>query len=211
MADSPRARALIAALKGRRISVLVRGTPLILTLESTGSTLHLRPPSSGETVPDSAPVLNSAPAAAPQADATISGAPLSLLALAGAEPEAVIQRGDVRIEGDAEIAQQFRELVTLLRPDLEASLSGLVGRSAAHVLMRGLRGAAAWTRSSAWTGVQNLSEYLAHERGDLVPRAEAEHFMRGVDDLREQLDRIEARLTLLERRTRTIPGGQEPG
>jgi ubiquinone biosynthesis protein UbiJ len=134
-----------------------------------------------------------------------------LLALAGAEPEAVIQRGDVRIEGDAEIAQQFRELVTLLRPDLEASLSGLVGRSAAHVLMRGLRGAAAWTRSSAWTGVQNLSEYLAHERGDLVPRAEAEHFMRGVDDLREQLDRIEARLTLLERRTRTIPGGQEPG
>ena len=48
--------------------------------------------------------------------------------------------------------------------------------------MRGLRGAAAWTRAAAWTQVQNLSEYLAHERGDLVSRSEAEHFLRGVDD-----------------------------
>jgi ubiquinone biosynthesis protein UbiJ len=200
MADSPRARALISALEGRSMTVVMRGTPLSLTLESTGTTLHLQP-----ATPEASPDV------APKADATISGAPLSLLALTGAAPEAVIQRGDVRIEGDAEVAQQFRELMTLLLPDLEAGLSGLVGRSAAHVLMRGLRGAADWSRSSAWTGVQNLSEYLAHERGELVPRAEAEHFLRGVDDLREQLDRIDARLALLERRTRNIPGGQEPG
>jgi ubiquinone biosynthesis protein UbiJ len=122
----------------------------------------------------------------------------------------VIQRGDVRIDGDAEVAQQFRELAALLKPDLENALSGLFGRSAAHLLMRGLRGAAEWTRSSARTGVQNLAEYLAHERGDLVSRSEAEYFLRGVDELREQLDRIEARMAQLEQRSQQLAGGQAP-
>jgi ubiquinone biosynthesis protein UbiJ len=181
--ESPRARELIAALAGRRISLEVRGTPWNTTVESTGTMLRTLRLQSGAS-----------------ADASIAGAPLSLLALTGAAPEAVIQRGDVRIEGDAEIAQQFRELAVLLKPDLESGMSGLLGRSGAHVLMRGLRGAAAWTRASAWTGVQNLSEYLAHERGELVSRAEAEHYLRGVDELREQLDRIEARMAQLERK-----------
>jgi len=130
--------------------------------------------------------------------------------LMGDEPQAVIQRGDVRIEGDAEVAQQFRELAALLRPDLEHSLSRLIGRSGAHVLTRGLRGAAQWTRTAARTALQNVAEYLAHERGDLVSRAEAEQFLRGVDDLREQLDRIEARLAVLTQRMRQLAGGQEP-
>jgi ubiquinone biosynthesis protein UbiJ len=46
--------------------------------------------------------------------------------------------------------------------------------------------------------VLNLSEYLAHERGDLVSRSEAEHFLREVDDARDQLDRLEARISHLE-------------
>jgi ubiquinone biosynthesis protein UbiJ len=193
MIDSPRARELIAALAGRCITLEIRGTPWTATLESTGTGLRVHRLEAGAA-----------------ADARISGAPLSLLALTGDEPEAVIQRGDVRIEGDAEIAQQFRELAALLKPDLETGMSGVFGRSGAHLLMRGLRGAAAWTRATAWTGVQNLAEYLAHERGDLVSRAEAEHFLRGVDELREQLDRIEARMAHLEQKTRQFAGGQEP-
>ena len=132
----------------------------------------------------------------------ISGTPLSLLALTRSDPQAVISRGDVRIDGDGGIAQQFRELALLLRPDLEQALSAVVGRSAAHVVLRGLRGVDAWTRATAWTSVQNVAEYLAHERRDLVSRAESEHFLRGVDELREQLDRIAARTAHLEQKTR---------
>ena len=186
VADSIRARELLAALAGRRITIEVRATPWTLALECTGTTLRTYSPAG--------------PLAAPLADARVSGAPLSLLALTADDAQAVIQRGDVRIEGDVEIAQQFRELAVLLKPDLEHSLSGLLGRSGAHVLVRGLRGAADWTRASLWTGVQNLSEYLAHERGDLVSRPEAEQFLREVDELREQLDRIEARMARLEQR-----------
>jgi ubiquinone biosynthesis protein UbiJ len=189
--ESTRARELLAALAGQRVKVVMQATPFAAVLESTGTALRF------ESLAGSAPLAD-----APAVDATISGTPLSLLALTGADPQAVIARGDVRIEGNAEIAQQFRELALLLRPDLESALSGVIGRSAAHLLMRGMRGLADWSRSSAWTSLQNLSEYLAHERGALVSRAEAEHFLRGVDELRDQLERIAARTAHLEQKTR---------
>jgi len=180
--ESPHARELLAALAGRSMTVEARGTPFRVTIASDGTVLRVAAPEPGNA-----------------ADAHISGTPLSLLALTRSDPEAVIQRGDVSIEGDAAIAEQFSRLGVLLRPDLEHALSQVLGRSGAHVLMRGLRGAAAWTRAAARTSVLNLSEYLAHERGDLVPRREAEHFLREVDDARDQLDRLEARLSHLER------------
>jgi ubiquinone biosynthesis protein UbiJ len=195
LADSPRASALIESLHGRRLGLKVSGTPWHLVIESTGSTLRLVRPDTAVGEADA------------HADATIVGAPLSLLALTGDDPQAVIRRGDARIEGDAEIAQQFRELGLLLRPDLEAGMARLLGRSGAHIAMRGLRAAADWTRTAAWTQLRNTAEYLAHESGDLVSRPEAEHYLRGVEQLREQLDRIEARLQIIERRAGAPVGG----
>jgi ubiquinone biosynthesis accessory factor UbiJ len=190
LADSPRATALIEALRGRRLAIQISGTPWRAVIESTGRTLKLR---------IAGPAAAGAQADA-GVDATIVGAPLSLLALTGADPQAVIHRGDARIEGDGEIAQQFQELGLLLRPDLEAGMARLLGRSGAHIAMRGLSAAASWTRTAAWTQVRNTAEYLAHESGDLVSRPESEHYLRGVDQLREQLDRLDARLQIMETR-----------
>jgi ubiquinone biosynthesis protein UbiJ len=131
-------------------------------------------------------------------DAEISGSLLNLAALAGPHPEEVIQRGDVTIRGDAEVAQKFRELAMLLKPDVEEELSRLIGDSPAHQALRLVRLATGFGRRAAQTGVRNVAEYLAHERGDLVPRAEAEDFYRGVERMREDLDRVEARLHLIE-------------
>jgi ubiquinone biosynthesis protein UbiJ len=207
MADSPRATALIQQLQGRRLAITISGTPWTTIIESTGRSLKaLRL----DARPDDATARSAAgaqpgaaradaPADAP-ADATIIGAPLSLLALAGSEPQAVIQRGDVQICGDAEIAQQFRELGGLLKPDIEAGMAHFLGGSGAHLAMRGMRAASRWGRTAAWTSLRNLAEYLSHESRDLVSRPEAEHFLRGVDTVREQLDRIDARLQLMERR-----------
>jgi ubiquinone biosynthesis protein UbiJ len=196
MADSPRATALIEQLRGRRLGIQVSGTPWRALIESTGRTLKLVDQGTADAPADA----HADARADTRADATIVGAPLSLLALTGADPQAVIHRGDARIEGDAEIAQQFRELGLLLRPDLEAGMAPLLGRSGAHIAMRGLRAAVDWTRTAAWTQVRNTAEYLAHESGDLVSRPEAEHYLRGVEQLREQLDRVEARLQIMETR-----------
>jgi len=201
LADSPRATALVGELSGRRLAIEVSGTPWRIGVESTGRTLRIyRADAPATTAP-------TAPYGGAQPDVTIIGAPLSLLAMTGADAQAVIQRGDVRIDGDPAIAQQFRELGLLLRPDLETSLAPVLGRSGAHVALRGLRAAAQWTRNAAGTSVRNLAEYLAHESRDLVSRPESEHFLRGVDQAREQLDRVDARLQILEQRAQRLATG----
>jgi ubiquinone biosynthesis accessory factor UbiJ len=182
---SPRAQQLCAELAGRRLLVAVTGLQVLV--ESTGVSLKLS-------------VVNPEALVSAPPEATVTGGPLSLLALSGSDPEAVIQRGDVRIEGDAELAQKFRELALLLRPDLEEELSLVLGDVPAHQVGRLARALVGWTQKAATTTLHNVAEYLGHERQDLVPRSEADSFLRGVDSLREDVDRLAARIDLQNRR-----------
>jgi len=191
---SPRAQQLCGELAGRRVAFTIApvrsaGGGYVL-LESTGASLKLSTVTAG--------ALTNAPSDAPP-DAIVTGGPLSLLALLGSAPEAVLQRGDVRIDGDAELAQKFREMALLLRPDLEEELSLVLGDVPAHQIGRFARAAFGWTRKAATTTVRNVAEYLGHERRDLVPRSEAEQFLQGVDTLRDDVDRLAARVDLLTR------------
>ena len=134
------------------------------------------------------------------ADAEVIGGPLSLLALGGSSADAPLSRGDLEVRGDAELAQKFRELARLLTPDPEEELSLVVGDVAAHRIGRLARGALGWSRNAAETLLRDVGEYFSHERGDLVSREEGEQFLRGVDGLREDVDRLDARLQLLTQR-----------
>jgi ubiquinone biosynthesis protein UbiJ len=178
---SPRARELLGELEGRRMEVIVRHTPWQASVHATqGRLLLSREPASS-------------------ADVRLAGTPLSLLALLREEPAAVIRRGDVRLDGDAEAGQRFQELTALLRPDLEAGLARIIGDIPAYGVGSFLRKALAWGRASATTQADNIGEYLAHERRVLVPRAEARQFLEDVDTLRESADRLAARVARLEK------------
>jgi len=177
---SPRARHLCAELTGKSVAIVIRDLARF-RVSSNGQTLGVSR--------DAGP-----------ADATIAGGPLSLLALAGESAQAVLQRADVTISGDTEAAEAFRELARLLRPDLEEELALVVGDVPAHQLGRLARLTAGFGRKAADTTLRNLAEYLGHERADLVPRHEGEQFLRGVDSLREGVDRLQARLDVLARR-----------
>jgi ubiquinone biosynthesis accessory factor UbiJ len=177
---SPRAQQLCAELAGRRIAIEAPALARLL-VESTGNSLRV----SRGSLP---------------ADAEVVGGPLSLLALGASAADAPLSRGEIEVRGDAELAQKFRELARLLAPDPEEELSILIGDVAAHRLGRLARGALDWSRGAAATLLRDLGEYLSHERGDLVSREEGEQFLRGVDALREDCDRLDARLQLLQRR-----------
>jgi ubiquinone biosynthesis protein UbiJ len=207
---SPRARELCADLAGRRLAIEVRGTPWRFTVESLGLSIQLaRAAPFGGT--ESGSAERGAAESETTADAHVSGTPFGLAQLARDAPEAVVQRGEVRISGDTETAQKFRELARLLRPDVEEELARMLGDVPAHRVWQLARGAFRWGRRAADTTVRNVAEYLAHERRDLVPRAEAEVFLQGVDRLREDVDRLEARLALLERPAADAPAAGEPG
>lgn len=180
---SPRAQQLCAELAGRCIAIEAPAMARVL-VESTGNSLRI--------------TRGNLPA-----DAEVIGGPLSLLALSGSAADAALSRGEVEVRGDAELAEKFQELGRLLKPDPEEELSLLIGDVAAHRLGRLARGALGWTRSAAATLLQDVGEYFSHERGDLVSREEGEQFLRGVDALREDVDRLDARLELLKQRARS--------
>ena len=134
------------------------------------------------------------------ADANISGTvPALLQLLKGGAPR---QPGTpaAQIRGDAEIANRYRELFMLARPDPEEELSRWIGDFPARRVAEFAQSALAFARHARRTAAENIAEYLQEESRDLVNKTELEEFLHDVDELRETADRIEARLGRLEAR-----------
>lgn len=185
VAESRQALALARALEGRTVSLLVSGTPVELHFRAEGGRLAISPRNAGAS------------------DATLSGTPIALAALAGPRAEGAVRGGGVRIEGDAEVAEKFRDLLTHARPDLEEELSRVVGDVAARNLANVARGVFDFGRRTARSLAGSVSEYLQEEGRDVPTRTELEEFLAGVDRIRDDVERAEARLARLEARART--------
>jgi len=184
IADSRKAQALCRQLDGRVVSLTVEGTPLAFFFRAEGGRVSLAPNHDGAT------------------DASLSGTPIALLALAGPRAEGALRGGGVRIEGDAEVAQKFRELLEQARPDFEEELARVIGDVAARQVANLARGFLDWGRKAGGSLATNVAEYLQEEGRDLPTRTEVEEFLAGVDRLRDDADRLEARLARLETRGR---------
>jgi ubiquinone biosynthesis accessory factor UbiJ len=141
------------------------------------------------------------PAANP-VDARITGSPFALLALARSATQASPGIARATVSGDAEIANLYRQLFSAARPDFEEELSRLVGDLPARRLSQWARHATGWMRRTRRTVGENIAEYLQEESRDLVNGYELDEFLRGVDTVRETVDRVEARLSRLEQRVK---------
>jgi len=179
LGSSPRARESCVALKGRRLKLVIRDLDLQIGFESLGDSLRISDQAAGEF------------------DVEVEGTPINLLALAAPQPERLLKLGTVQVRGDVELLQRYRDLVLLLRPDLEEELAKFIGDGPAHRLAGLAKAALAFGSRGASTAVKNAAEYFAHETRDLVPRTEAEVFLSEVDRLREDVDRAAARVEAL--------------
>jgi ubiquinone biosynthesis accessory factor UbiJ len=179
VAGSRRAQELARRLDGRALELELSGTPLRIFLEIGDGRIAL-------TERRDSP-----------ADARLAGTPLSLLALAGPQAEGRLRSGKVRIEGDAEIAQAFRELLEHTQPDLEEELAQVVGDVAARRVANLARGMLDFGRRATDSLATSAAEYLQEEGRDVPVRLEVEEFLRDVDLLRDDVARLEARLARL--------------
>jgi ubiquinone biosynthesis accessory factor UbiJ len=139
------------------------------------------------------------------ADAVISGSPPALLQMFKAATPSAQTRSSVQLRGDAEVANLYRELFAAARPDLEEELSRWIGDLPARHLSQLALSVRTWARRARRTAGENIAEYLQEEGRDLVTKTEMEEFLRGVDDVRDHVDRIEARLKGLEQRVSSNP------
>lgn len=181
IAASSEARGLCRRLEAKVLALHVQGLPLSLYFLADGQHLRLATDHQGP------------------ADASLSGSPLSFLRLMSQAPEGAVRAGSIQIHGDAEVAQTFSELLQQARPDLEEELSRIIGDVAAHQVGNAARSTLDFMRHGGRTFARNITEFLQEEGRDAPSRTEADELMTGVDTLRDDVDRLAARLDLLER------------
>ena len=185
VAQSERAATLATQLDGRVLALVLEGTPVTLWFGVDDGQVRIATRHEGP------------------ADARLAGTPLSLLSLVGPGAPDRIRSAGIRIEGDAEVAQRFQGLLQLAQPEFEEELARVIGDVAAHQVANVVRGFLDWGRKAAGSFSQNVAEYLQEEGRDVPARVELEEFFEAVDHLRNDADRLEARLSRLESRRRS--------
>ncbi len=133
-------------------------------------------------------------------DVSVS-APISALVRLGAASA----RGDsglpsgIQVEGDVELLSRFNKLIAAVGFDLEEVFAKYMNDGAAHRLADGIKDLFGWGRKTADTLLLDTAEYLREETRDLARAADVEEWSEGVDDVRERADRLEAKLSRLEK------------
>jgi len=210
IAASSEAAALTQRLDGTSLQINVEGFTRVRAA-CLGGRLSLmagddspRDAAPGDAAPGDASPGDASPADAAAADAVISGSVPALFQMLKAASPSAQARSSVQIRGDAEIANSYRELFAAARPDLEEELSRWVGDLPARHLSQLALSVRTWARRARRSAGENIAEYLQEEGRDLVNKTELEEFLRGVDDIRDGVDRIEARLRGLEQRVKGV-------
>lgn len=128
------------------------------------------------------------------ADVAFHVAPAKLPALLG-DREGALRAAN--FTGDSELAQLIADIMRDTRWDIEEDLSRLVGDMAAHRTVEGVRRARGWGRDARDRLADNLAEYLTEELRAFIRHEDFEPFARAAEDLRDDLARLEARVSLL--------------
>ncbi len=136
------------------------------------------------------------------ADVTISGPPFTLLRLLGSlESVDGVLPPDVSVSGELQLVQRLTRLAKRANFDWEEPLSKLFGDSVAHEIGHGVHGFASWARAASETFSSDVGEYLREERRLAPTRLEVDDFATHVDQVRDDVERLEVRVTRLNRRS----------
>ena len=188
----------IASLLNRNISESTPASELCSTLSGTLVAVRVRDTALAAYFIVDDDVLNVVSSTGEEPDIVITGSIITLARMIGQSGETSIRNGSLELTGDAELAGQFQQLLSHAKPDVEEELSGIVGDVAAHRLGEIARGVGRWGRTARSTMGANIREYLHDESRDAPSRYEVDSFTADVNTLRDDVDRIEARMSRLQ-------------
>lgn len=178
---APQSLAQLGRLQGKVIAVELRGL---------NQTLYLLPDSQGLMIQSHFEGV---------ADATLSGTPIAFAELSMSNnPNRVLFRGDVQISGDIKLGQDFKRILDQLDVDWEEILSQYTGDIVAHKVSDLLRGINQWGKNALTSLSQNGAEYLQQESFDLPFKDEVQPFLSEVNQMRDDVERLAARVARLQ-------------
>lgn len=183
LALDPEGAAALREIQGKILKLELTGLGASVTLVPEGDALRLF----GEY--------------AAEPDCTVRATPAALLhmALTDRREDQVFQ-GAVTIDGDNALVQSLGGIIQGLDIDWEEQLSTLVGDTLAHAIGNQARAASRWGGRTGQVLTSDVREYLIEE-GRLIPSEyEMDEFLAGVDQFRDDVERIEARIDRLAAR-----------
>jgi len=137
---------------------------------------------------------------AADADCTLRAPASSLLRLVlSKDKTAVLHSPEVDLEGDSHALMALAQVLQDLELDWEYELSRWLGPVATALISGHLRSRANWYQQGFASLNQNLAEYLSEEARTLVGQREAQARFDELDQLKLDLDRLEARFERLGR------------
>jgi len=183
LALDPDTRAAVHALDGQRIALTLEAPALALQIRVEGDRLRV-----GPVDPASEPDL--------AVRSTLGGllAQLPLLAKAQRGPA---PGGRLRVSGDAELARRLQQLATRFDPDWQLPFVTVFGEVIGVQIAQAVRSALRTARDLGTGFARDAAEYVTEESRDVVPRAELDAFHDDVDQLRDDAERLAARVARL--------------
>jgi len=181
IALDPKTAAELAKLHGRAILLEVSGSEIQLFLIPGPGRLQVLRLYEGEP------------------ECTLRGSPLALTRLSMAKEKGVDElfSGQISITGDAELGHRFGKILGALNIDWEEQLAAHMGDFVAHDVMSGIRFIADQGRRTVGTIGQSLAHYIQTETKLLPERQEIQDFVAKIDTLRDDFDRLQARIDRL--------------
>src|SRR5207344_27383 len=183
LALDPDTRADLAKLEGRRISLALEAPALALEISVAQQQLKV-----GPVQPEEADL---------GIRASLSGALSQLPFLRAANAAPV---GKVRINGDAELARTLQKLASGFDPDWEKPFADAFGSILGPQIARGLREAFQSGTTLAKKFARDAADFVTEESRDVIGKAELAAFNDDVDHLRDDAERLIARVDKLRGR-----------
>lgn len=103
----------------------------------------------------------------------------------------------VKLSGSADLAEALAFVFRNLRWDFEGEVARMLGDIPAHRLVMLLSSAVRQARSGLQRAADNLAEYASEDSGLVVPGRETAAFASAVDELRNDVARLEKRIARL--------------
>jgi len=133
-----------------------------------------------------------------EADTTLRGTPISLFKMGlAANAAKLLLKGEVEISGDTRLGHQFKNTFSQMDIDWSEPLANLVGDTVAFQLQQSGKKLGGWGKDTMESVSRSVSEYLQEESRDLVTETELNNFNDEVDQLRNDVDRLHAKINAL--------------
>jgi ubiquinone biosynthesis protein UbiJ len=132
-------------------------------------------------------------------DTTIESSPLGLIKLSflPASKARSLFNDNIRITGDVELGQKIKQLFDELDIDWESHIAHFTGDVAAYQLGSWFRQGIAFKNQISGSIKHSLTEYLQEELRACPSSEEVDDFFHDLDTLSLDVERLQARLTLL--------------